>query len=135
MRLHNLRFEQPIRSRQVLGRALFCAAILCCVAGLPGRRVRAASKADRAAGAVLFRKTGCEQCHGVDGIGTDRGPSLTTVGKRLKKDRIRRQILEGGKQMPAFGDVLTADETRKLVDYLAHKKKAPRPAPPGQAGS
>jgi mono/diheme cytochrome c family protein len=59
----------------------------------------------------------------------DRGPSLTTVGKRLKKDEIEHQIRQGGKQMPPFGDVLNDDETRKLVDYLAHKKKAPRALP------
>ena len=91
----------------------------------------AASSANRAAGAELFKQHGCEHCHGVDGIGTDRGPSLMTVGKRLHKDQIEHQILDGGKQMPPFKDVLNDDEVRKLVDYLAHKKKAPKPVPGG----
>jgi mono/diheme cytochrome c family protein len=101
------------------------------VAGLCGPRASAVSISDRDAGAELFKQCGCEHCHGPDGVGTDRGPSLTTVGKRLKKEQIEHQILDGGKQMPPFEDVLTFDETRKLVDYLSHKKKAPKPLPDG----
>ena len=120
--------ERP-HVRRIAGRVLLAASGLMIVAGLPGLHASAASNADRAAGAVLFKQTGCEHCHGPDGIGTNRAPSLTTVGKRLNKDQIEHQILGGGKRMPPFGDVLTFDETRKLVDYLAHKKKAPKPMP------
>ena len=117
--------------RRVAGRILLATSLLLIVAGLPGPHASAASSADRAAGAELFKQNGCEHCHGPDGIGTDRGPSLTTVGKRLKKDQIEHQIQDGGKQMPSFKDVFSSDQTRKLVDYLAHKKKAPRPLPGG----
>ena len=117
--------------RRVAGRILLATSLLLIVAGLPGPHARAASSADRAAGAELFKRNGCEHCHGPDGVGTDRGPSLTTVGKRLKKGQIEHQILDGGKQMPSFKDVLSSDQTRKLVDYLAHKKKAPKPLPGG----
>jgi ubiquinol-cytochrome c reductase cytochrome b subunit len=88
-----------------------------------------ASRSDRAAGAQIFKDKGCEHCHGVDGVGTEKGPALTTVGKRMHKDEIERQIRDGGKQMPPFGDELSDDEMHKLVDYLAHKKKAPKQAP------
>jgi ubiquinol-cytochrome c reductase cytochrome b subunit len=71
---------------------------------------------------------GCEHCHGVEGVGTDLGPSLSTVGKRLSKAQIEQQIEDGGKQMPAFGDMLSRDEMKELVDYLVHKKKAPKGA-------
>jgi mono/diheme cytochrome c family protein len=115
------------RMRRVAGRVLLGAAMALVAVGFAGSGGQAtASKTDRAAGAELFKEKGCEHCHGADGVGTEKGPSLTTVGKRLKKDEIERQIREGGKQMPAFGDVLNEDETRKLVDYLAHKKKAPK---------
>jgi len=78
-------------------------------------------------GSVLFHEKGCEYCHGVNGIGVaDKGPSLLTVGKHLKKDAIAKQILEGGNGMPAFGDVLQPDEIKALVDMLAKKKKAPK---------
>ena len=73
-------------------------------------RVEASSKQDRQAGAALFHEKGCEHCHGVDGVGTDRAPSLTTVGKRRKKAQIVQQIEQGGKGMPAYGDVLKPDE-------------------------
>jgi ubiquinol-cytochrome c reductase cytochrome b subunit len=115
------------KARQFLGRCLLCAAVVCFVAGLPGTSV--ASRSDRAAGAQIFKDKGCEHCHGVDGVGTDKGPALTTVGKQMHKNEIERQIRDGGKQMPPFGDELSDDEMHKLVDYLAHKKKAPKPAP------
>jgi mono/diheme cytochrome c family protein len=122
------------RMRRVAGRVLLGAAMALVVVGFvaSGGRARA-SKTNRAAGAELFREKGCEHCHGADGAGTEKGPSLATVGKRMKKDEIERQIREGGKQMPAFGDVLNEDEMRKLVDYLAHKKKAPKAVSGGVA--
>jgi mono/diheme cytochrome c family protein len=115
--------------RGIAGKVLLAMSMLLIVAGLPGRHARAASNDERAAGAELFKQNGCEHCHGANGIGTDRGPSLTTIGKRLHKDQIEHQIRDGGKQMPPFNDVLNDDEVRKLVDYLAHKKKAPKPVP------
>lgn len=115
--------------RKVTGRVLLGASVLVIAAGFTGTHASAASNADRDAGAELFKDNGCEHCHGVDGVGTDRGPSLSTVGKRMHKDEIEHQIRDGGKQMPAFQDVLNDDQIRKLVDYLAHKKKAPKAQP------
>lgn len=117
------------RWRRIVGSVLLAASVLLVAAGFPGSHARAASNAERAGGAEIFKQHGCEHCHGVDGVGTAKAPSLATIGKRLKKDEIEHQILDGGKQMPPFKDVLTDDETRKLVDYLAHKKKAPKPLP------
>jgi mono/diheme cytochrome c family protein len=114
-------------ARQVLGRFLLCAAIVCIIAARPP--LSSASSADRAAGAQIFKDKGCEHCHGPSGAGTDKGPALTTVGKRLHKDAIEHQIHDGGKEMPPFGEVLSDDEMHKLVDYLAHMKKAPKASP------
>jgi mono/diheme cytochrome c family protein len=89
-----------------------------------------ASSVDTPSGAVLFREKGCEHCHGVDGVGiTNKGPSLLTVGKRLKKDAIARQIHDGGDSMPAFGESLQPDEIKALVDMLSKKKKLPKDIP------
>lgn len=116
--------------KRIAGRMLLGAAIGLIVLGLAGpQRSAAASSSDRAAGAELFKEKGCEHCHGANGIGMDRAPSLTTVGKRLKKNEIESQIRDGGKQMPPFGDVLNDKEMHDLVEYLAHNKKAPKPAP------
>lgn len=121
--------EQRLAQRRIAGRVMLAMSVLLIVAGLPGSHAIAASSGDRAAGAEIFKQNGCEHCHGADGVGTDKGPALTTVGKRLKKDQIEQQIRDGGKQMPPFKDVLNDDDTRKLVDYLAHMKKAPKSRP------
>ena len=88
--------------------------------------VRAYLSENKKPGARLFHEKGCEHCHGVDDRGGDLGPDLSTVGKRLKKEQIERQIREGGAAMPAFGDVLQLDEIKDLVDFLRAKRKAPK---------
>jgi mono/diheme cytochrome c family protein len=88
--------------------------------------VQAASRESREAGAALFHKTGCEFCHGLNGVGTERAPDLSSVGKRKKRPQIEQQILHGGNGMPAFGAVLQPDEVQLLVDYLSAKRKARR---------
>ena len=100
-----------------------------------------ASTATTSSGTTLFHEKGCEHCHGVDGVGIpNKGPSLLTVGKRLKKDAITRQIQAGGDSMPAFGESLQPDEITALVDMLSKKKKVPKgvhapvgPTPPARA--
>lgn len=118
--------KRVLEWRRIAGRLMLATSIFLIAGGVVGPHARASSKNDRAAGAELFKQNGCEHCHGADGVGTDKGPSLSTVGKRLHKDQIERQIQDGGKQMPAFKDVLSDDQTRELVEYLAHKKKAPK---------
>lgn len=89
-----------------------------------------ASAADLPSGPLLFHEKGCEHCHGVNGVGIPgKAPSLLTVGKRLKKDAIEKQIHDGGKNMPAFGDSLQPDEITALVDMLSKQKKAPKHLP------
>ena len=90
--------------------------------------VHAFSKQTREAGAVTYHDKGCEHCHGVDGVGTDRGPDLSTIGKRWKSDRLEKQIRDGGGGMPPFGDALQPDEVKNLVDFLKAKRKAPKTA-------
>jgi mono/diheme cytochrome c family protein len=113
--------------RSVLCRSLLISAALCLImasCSLSSAPVaHAASKAVRAQGAAVFHEKGCEHCHGVDGVGTDRGPDLSGVGRTLHKPDIAKQIHDGGKQMPAFGDALTDAEVQQLVEYLAAKKK------------
>ena len=87
---------------------------------------RAFSSQTRQAGAEVFKTKGCEHCHGMDAIGTDRGPELQDIGKRWKKDHIEQQIRNGGGGMPPFGDALQPDEVKDLVDYLSARKKAPK---------
>ena len=71
-------------------------------------------------GQWLFRERGCVQCHQIRGIGGHKGPDLSGVGRRLKKNSIHRQILAGGLAMPAFGQALPNEEILALVKYLQH---------------
>lgn len=73
-------------------------------------------------GPTLFRERGCSHCHQIEGAGGSKGPDLSGVGRRLKKDAIERQITQGGDAMPAFGEVLPSEEIAALVGYL-HKCK------------
>lgn len=77
-----------------------------------------ASNDPRTRGAQAFTDNGCPQCHTIRHQGGTKGPDLTAVGRRLSEEQIRSQILKGGKQMPAFGQILEARETDDLVSYL-----------------
>lgn len=108
----------------VLGCSLLVESVWFCHSG--ENEVQASSRKGREAGAALFREKGCEHCHGVNGVGTEKGPDLTTIGKRWKRAQIEQQVIHGGNGMPAFGEVLLPDETKSLLDYLSSKKKAPK---------
>ncbi len=90
-------------------------------------------------GRTTFHEKGCEFCHGPDLHGTDKGPDLTGVGRRLRPEQIQHQIHNGGGNMPAFADTLTEQEEADLVKFLATlKSKAPHPQPappPSQPGT
>ncbi len=77
-------------------------------------------------GTVVFHEKGCEQCHGVNGVGTQKAPSLAGVGRRLTRAQIEKQIVEGGQEMPAFGAVLDPGETGQLADWLVTRKAEPK---------
>jgi mono/diheme cytochrome c family protein len=76
------------------------------------------SSEQRARGAKVFADNGCGHCHAIRQKGGDKGPDLSGVGRRLKEDQMRTQILQGGKTMPPFSEVLQKSETEDLVAYL-----------------
>jgi mono/diheme cytochrome c family protein len=84
-------------------------------------------------GPTAFRESGCAQCHQIRGVGGHKGPDLSGVGRRLKKQDIQKQITQGGQVMPAFGGVLPSDQIAALVKYLHHcrdkQPHAQKPAP------
>ena len=82
-------------------------------------------------GHTLFNEKGCAHCHGPEAAGTDDAPTLNGVGKRMPPEGIRKQIVEGGKSMPAFGDALTPEETDTLIIWLRSLKplRSPKPSP------
>jgi mono/diheme cytochrome c family protein len=123
-----------IQAKQVLSALVL--ALFCCTSAAP----HAASEADdEKAGAILFRDKGCTFCHGPDGAGTAKAPSLVDIRKNKlwPAEKITAQIMNGGQKMPPFGDALTDKEIAQLVAYLRAKHRpvpppAPNPAPPSQ---
>lgn len=85
-------------------------------------------------GATLFRERGCVQCHQLRGSGGTKGPDLSGVGRRLKKEAIQTQIVGGGGAMPAFGNALPKQEIATLVEYL-HRQKEKLPKSPKTAAA
>jgi len=73
-------------------------------------------------GAVVFQNKQCRNCHSVGGSGGMRGPALDAVATRLTEPQLVRQVLQGGGNMPAYGNTLTPDETTALVDFLTTLK-------------
>jgi ubiquinol-cytochrome c reductase cytochrome b subunit len=69
-------------------------------------------------GAILLQNKQCRNCHSVGGAGGLRGPALDGVATRLTEDQMIRQVLQGGGNMPAYGNALSPSETTALVGFL-----------------
>ncbi len=69
-------------------------------------------------GALLVQGKQCRNCHSLGGEGGLRGPALDAVATRLTHDQLIRQVLQGGGEMPAYGDNLSPAEVTALVAFL-----------------
>jgi len=69
-------------------------------------------------GAIVFQNKQCRNCHSVGGEGGLRGPALDAVAGHMTEDQIIRQVLQGGGNMPAYGNSLNPSETTALVRFL-----------------
>jgi mono/diheme cytochrome c family protein len=78
----------------------------------------ALSHSQRVRGEAVFTSCGCAHCHSIRGVGGAKGPDLSSVGRRLKKESMRKQIVDGSKRMPPFGDDLQTQEIKDLIAYL-----------------
>jgi mono/diheme cytochrome c family protein len=81
-------------------------------------------------GAQQFVDSGCAQCHGAQGLGTAKGPTLRSVRRRLSAAQVRLQIKDGGKSMPPFEGALTEAQIAALTDFLRSKSAWREPMPP-----
>jgi mono/diheme cytochrome c family protein len=91
---------------------------LAAMACLPTDAMAQAQNDPRARGALVFKDNGCQQCHSIRHIGGTKAPDLSGVGRRLSEAQIRTQVIEGGKTMPPFGEILKQSELDDLVAYL-----------------
>jgi ubiquinol-cytochrome c reductase cytochrome b subunit len=69
-------------------------------------------------GALVLQDKQCRNCHALGGAGGMRGPALDAIAARMTEDQIIRQVLQGGGNMPAYGNALSPAETRALVAFL-----------------
>jgi mono/diheme cytochrome c family protein len=77
----------------------------------------ASSSADT--GAAVFADAGCGGCHALSDAGTTgtAGPSLDAL--KPDAERVARQVENGGRGMPAFGDQLSDAEIEAVAEYVA----------------
>lgn len=83
-----------------------------------------ASKGDAAKGKQAFEQ--CTICHNVDTDEKKMGPSLKGLfkrktlqsGKPVNDANVLGQINNGGNGMPAYGDMLSADDKANILAYL-----------------
>jgi ubiquinol-cytochrome c reductase cytochrome b subunit len=69
-------------------------------------------------GAIVLQDKQCRNCHSVGGAGGLRGPALDAIAVRMTEDQMIRQVLQGGGNMPAYGNALNPSETTALVRFL-----------------
>lgn len=83
-------------------------------------------------GAQLFYDKGCQYCHKINGYGGAHGPDLSEVGEHRTADHITIQIVNGGKEMPAYGGILNRKELDDLVTFLREFKSKEYPEKQGK---
>jgi ubiquinol-cytochrome c reductase cytochrome b subunit len=69
-------------------------------------------------GAMVLQDKQCRDCHSLGGQGGLRGPALDSIATRMTPDQITRQVLQGGGNMPSYGNALNPAETTALVHFL-----------------
>jgi ubiquinol-cytochrome c reductase cytochrome b subunit len=79
-------------------------------------------------GAVVLQDKQCRNCHSIGGAGGLRGPALDSIATRMTEDQIIRQVLQGGGNMPAYGNALSPAETTALVRFLTTLRGKDLPA-------
>jgi len=121
---------EPRTKNSLLGVVAAACCVTLALAALPGDTLPVAQASSPQQGPQVFVDSGCIQCHGADGAGTARAPSLRDARKRLTAEQMQRQIHDGGKSMPPFGDALTEVQIDQLVDFLRAKKAWKQPLPP-----
>jgi len=84
---------------------------------LPDRYIHGTTALERQ-GALVFQVKQCRNCHSIGDTGGQRGPALDGVAVRLTGDQLIRQVIQGGGNMPAYGNNLSPAETTALVAFL-----------------
>jgi cytochrome c2 len=106
---------------------LLASTVTLCVSlalGLAAAQKEGTSKGDAAKGKETFEQ--CAICHNVDTDEKKMGPSLKGLfkrktlanGKPVTDENVTAQINNGGNGMPAYADMLSADDKANILAYL-----------------
>lgn len=95
-------------------------------APVPAQFLHGATALERR-GALVFQAKQCRNCHSLALSGGQRGPALDNVAVRLTQDQLIRQVIQGGGNMPAYGQNLSPAETTALVAFLETLHPAGQP--------
>lgn len=98
--------------------------ILLCASLAAGLAAAKADKGDATKGKELFEQ--CSVCHNVDTDEKKMGPSLKGLfkrktlqnGKPVNDENVLAQINNGGNGMPAYADMLSAQDKADILAYL-----------------
>jgi len=104
--------------------AIAGSAVLFAVLGIGVAVGHKAQKGDPAKGKDAFEQ--CQVCHNTDTDEKKMGPSLKGLfkrktlqnGKPVNDENVLAQINNGGNGMPAYGDMLSADDKANILAYL-----------------
>jgi ubiquinol-cytochrome c reductase cytochrome b subunit len=79
-------------------------------------------------GAVVLQAKQCRDCHALGGQGGQRGPALDDIAIRMTPPELVRQVVQGGGNMPAYGNALNPSEVQALVQFLSTLRGGQHPA-------
>lgn len=74
--------------------------------------------ADQPSAKQIFKQN-CASCHG-ENLQGKSGPALDTIGRKLSKEDILKQMKEGGGGMP--GGIIKGTDAENVADWLADMK-------------
>ena len=89
------------------------------LAGCGGGDDNSSDASNDPAAAKVFADAGCGGCHTLSAAGSNgtTGPNLDQL--KPSKDRVAKQVEDGGNGMPAFGDKLSDEEIDQVAEFVS----------------
>jgi ubiquinol-cytochrome c reductase cytochrome b subunit len=81
-----------------------------------------ASDTTALAGVNLFQQKACLYCHKINNDGGNVGPDLTHIANRMNEQQMIIRIVNGSKDMPAYGGSLSRNELTEIIAFLKTRK-------------